>query len=772
MHITNKTPEASNVNILSLGQLWLRYFAYWPLFIVLGVLALAAAWVYTQYTPPQYQSDAKILINDEKKGSEDSKSVESFALFDPKKIIENETEVVQSRTLIDRVVTDLSLYAPVYEQHKFRSASAYITSPVKIEIDDVANLVETKKISFAFDSLKQTVSIANNEYPLSKWVSTPYGKLRFTRNPNNTAIVNNSYYFQLISLKMVTSDIQDRLKVASVSKLSTILDLSIKDEVPQRADDILNSLLRNYNAQILNQKNMLASNTLGFVEGRLKSVTKNLDSIESRIQRYKASNTAIDIGTQGRLFLENVSSNDQKISDINIQLAVLTEVENYVQSKENTGGIVPATLGVNDPVLSQLLNKLYETELEYEKLRKTEGENYPSVVSLGDQITKLKPSILENIKNQRASLEASKTNLVGTNSSYSQSLQRIPSKERELIDINREQTIKNNTYAFLLQKREETALSNASMVTDNRIVDLAQSSVNPVSPGAKTIFVMFIAAALVLGISLITIKETFNSKILYRKEIEGLTTKPIIGEVTYEKTKTPFVTGAGSRTFVAEQFRQLRVALSSLKSGSKRKKILITSSIPGEGKSFVAANLALTFAASNKKVVLIELDLSNPGISDKFNHANKQGISDYLLAECTENQIVSKTNLNENLFLISAGTMVDNPSELLTNGRIEELLRYLESTFDYIIIDTPPVNFVSDAYVLSPYCDVTLYVVRHNYTPKVLVQRIDGNNKINRLNNIAIVFNGVRARGFVKNAYGFGYGYGYTYNQKRKTKIA
>jgi len=773
MYIADKkAAEASNSNILSFSQLWLRYFAYWPLFVLLLVVAAAAAWLYLWHTPPMYESEAKILINDEKKGSEDSKSVEAFTLLDPKKIIENETEVVQSRTLVDKVVKDLSLYAPVYEQHKFRSTPAYTTSPIKIEASDLAAITETGKIAFTYDSIQSVVNIGSNKYALNSWVSTPMGLLKFTNNAHYMPGASNSYYFQLVNPKKITFDIQDRLKVASVSKLSTILDITIKDAVPQRGDDILNSLLDNYNKQILNEKNALAANTLGFVQQRLNSVTKNLDSIEARIQSYKSSNTAVDIGTQGRLFLENVSSNDQKISDINIQLAVLDNVQAYVESKENSGGIVPSTLGVNDLVLSQLVNKLYETELEYEKIKNIEGANYPTVIALVDQIQKLKPSILENIKSQRQSLEASKTNLATTNNSYSQSLQSIPEKERQLIDINRDQAIKNSTYAFLLQKREETALSNAANVTDNRIVDLAQSSVLPVSPKGTMIYGIFLAAALVLGITLITIKETFSSKVLYRYEIESLTKFPVVGEIAYEKAKTPFVTKDGRASFVSEQFRQLRVALSFLSRNSKKKKILITSSIPGEGKSFIATNLALTLAATNKRVVLVELDLSNPVISARFNTNAAYGVTDYLQLQCKEGQLAVKTNENDNLFIISAGSRVNNPSELLDSDKIGDLIKYLEITFDYVIIDTPPVNLVTDAYLLSAYCDVTLYIVRHNYTQKLLVQRIEGNNKISKLKNIAIVFNGVHARGFVKNGYGYGYGYGYTYNDRRNEKFA
>ncbi len=772
MHVTHKTgtmPESSK-NILTFNQLWLRYVAYWPLFVLLIVLAVAAAKFYTWYAIPQYESNAKILINDEKKGAEDSKEREVFNTLNTKKIIENEMEVVQSRTLVEGVSKNLYLYAPMFEKARLRYVPAYNNSPIKIESKDPSSIVDTKEIAFTTDVNRQNVIVAGKQYAVNEWVNTNYGQLKFIPNEKFHGAATGTYFFKLVNPKKVTADIQSRLKVASSSKLSSIITLSFKDAVPERGEDILNGLINEYNRAILTDRNIIAKNTLAFVQERLNNVTGDLNAIEQKSQQYKAGNRAIDIGTQGRLYLENVSSNDQKLSEINMQLAVLDQVQNYAFSNSNKGAIVPSTLGMNDGILTGLLNKLYESEMEAEKLKSTEAANYPSVVALNDQIAKLKPAIIQNIQSQRKSLEASRSNLVSTNNNYAQGLQTIPEKERELIEINREKGIKYNTYAFLLQKREETALAHSSAVPDNRLVDKAESSVLPISPNNKVVYAGCIVFALLIGISVITAKETFNNKVLYRQEIESLTRRPIVGEVIYEKSNNPFVAGDGKETFIAEQFRQLRIALAFLKKEVKKKKILVTSSIAGEGKSFISLNLALTIALTNKRVALLELDLINPSISDKFEAPNSKGITDYLMGDASAEEIITPTEVNPNLFLVSAGTRVKNSSELLTNGKIEDLIMKLEEEFDYVIIDTAPVSLVTDAYILSACCDITLYVVRHNYTAKVFVQRIDGNNKISRLNNIAIVFNGIKARGFGKKSYGFGYGYGYAYNEKRPKK--
>ncbi len=771
MQVNNNREFITNdAKMISVNQLWSKYAAYWPLFIILFFIGMTGAWLYMRYKVPLYEASARVLIKDEKKGAEDSKTFEALNLLTTKKIIENEQEVIQSRTLINWVVKKLGLYAPVYAEGRIKTEPAYVTSPLKIEVKDPDKIKGTKKVYFQYDRALSAVSLDGKKYPLNQWIQMNGDTLRFVHNTHYNGVEKNKFFFTLSNPKDVAHGIQAGLSVGSVSKLSTILNLKYKDEVPERAEDVLNELLNTYGRAVIDDKNTLASNTLAFVEERLSNVQKDLNAIERRVQNYKSSNGAVDISMQGKLFLENVSSNDQKLSEINMQVAVLGQIDSYVRSKNNTGGLVPSTLGINDAVLPDLVNRLYQAELEYEKLKSTKAENSPDLTAVVDQIDKIKPSILENVENLRRSLQASKNNLAATNNSYASILQSIPQKERQLIDINREQSIKNDIYSFLLKKREETALTHASTVSDSRVIDKAEASFIPISPKKNIVYPLSVIVALFFGIALITAKETLNNKILYRQEIEKLTAHPIIGELAFDKSETPVVIMEGRKTFIAEQFRQLRTGLNFLGRKNPIKKILITSTISGEGKSFVAINLAQSLALTGKKVVLLELDLNNPGVSVKLNIPNEAGISDYLTNQKEPEEIIKRTELNENLFVLPSGPLPANPAELLMNGRIEELLHYLDNIFDFIVIDTAPVTPVTDAYILSPLCDLTLYVIRHKYTPKVLVQRIDENNKINQLNNIAIIFNGVHARGFGKNTYGFGYGYGYIYQDRRALK--
>lgn len=749
---------APKENLTSL--LWNKYFPYWRLYLLLVVLAVGVVWYRLHFKLPVYECTAKLLIKDEKKGLEDSKMMESLNLLATKKIIENEIEVIKSRTLMAQVVKELKLYAPVFEKSKWKDLSAYASSPVKIEVQNPDSLVEANKVEFAYDASGGTVTVNGQTCALNQWITTPWGRLRFLAN-NKQYRYGSPLYFVLVHPKKIIQNLIGSLEVYSAGKLSTVLDLKIRDEVPERAEDILNTLIADYDKASVNDKNMLAENTLSFLDDRLRYVSTALDSVEKRLQQYKTKKAAINISSQGQLFLQNVSENDQKISDANMKLAVLGQVEQYIFSKDSRGGLVPSTLGVSDPLLTNLLNKLYDAELQYEKLKPTVGENNPELTSLAVQIEKIKPSILENVRSQQRSLEATKKNLYATNGTYTSLLQALPQQERDLVEINREQNIKSASYSFLLQKREEAALSRSSTVSDSRLVDKAESSLDPTGLGDKQVYVMGILVAIALGIVLVTVKEFFNPTIVFRQEIETLTSFPVIGEIVLDKSKTQLVLQESEDSLIAEEFRMLRTSLQYLGIGSGEKKILITSTISGEGKSFVAANLAMSLAISGKKVILVEFDLKNPTLASKLGMKSHKGVTDYLRGDADVDEVIKSTGDSPNLFLITAGNLSANPSELILHQRTADLFRCLESRFDYVLVDCAPVGLLSDGYVLSRHCNATLFVVRHKYTPKKMLERLEPNTRINELKNLAIVFNGIRE---------YGYGYGYIYNQDQKRK--
>lgn len=766
----NSIHESDDSEEVSVGEIFDKYTPYWPWFILLIVLFLAGARLYLRYKNPVYQTTASILVKDESKGAGAFDPLEAFDLFGGKKSVENEVEILKSKTLMQEVVQNLHLYAPVKVSGRVSDGSGYNASPVNVRIKNLDSLKPVKDVYFVYDEAKNTVLIEKAEYSLNVWQNSPYGTLMFIPNEHFKGKFEGKesdvkFSFSLVSIKKSANSLLNQLTVSPSGKSSSVINISLNGEIPDRNEDILNELLLSYNQAAILDKNILAANTLKFVDERLKYVVHELDSVEGSLQNFRSGNKLTNIGAQGQIFLETVALNDKQISDINVQLAILDQVNSYVNSNQELSGIVPSTLGVSDPSLINLLKQLSDLELQYEQTRKIVPENNPAVVSIVDGIAKLKPTIVANINNQRNNLEAAKADLVITNGKYSSILAAVPQKERELLSISRQQSIKNNIYTFLLQKREETALSFASAVADTRVIDLPETSNNPISPKRTLIYLGAFLVAFLLGISVIYIKDLLTRSVQSIQEIEKETTLPILGEVGLDRTKSPIVITEGKRSFIAEQFRQLRTSLGYLGIDETHKRIMITSSISGEGKSFIAINLGISLSLMNKKVAILELDLRKPKLSEAFNINRSVGISNYLVGKKELPDILKDTGIS-NIVLLPSGPIPPNPSELISNDRMENLLIQLEEHFDYIIIDTAPTNPVTDAFLVSPMADVSVYVVRHNYTPKMFLPKLEQFKVNQRLKNPAIVYNGVRGKGIEK--YGYGYGYGYTEEDNKR----
>lgn len=748
----------------TLFKKWLiKYKPYWPIFLLLSFILVGLAYVYIYYTIPKYQATASLIIKDEKKGNDDSRIMESLNLIGSKKIIENEIEVLRSRPVIEPVVKKLHLYSEIFIKKGFKKDFLSEESPIEVEAFDVSKLISSnRELEFSIIENKNTIYFPADSlsYTLGDWVNTPYGVLKFTLSKSKRSLKKGEKYFlDLISVDSKTFRILSALKVNSSNKLSSIIELKYIDKDPELAEKILNEIIASYNIAAIAEKNILAKNTLQFIEERLNIVGGQLNDIERKIQQYKSTVGAIDISTQGKLYLENVSNNDQRLSEINLQLSVINSLEKNITQNSRSAGSHTVVLSNADPIFSQLLSSLNAAELEREKLKKTVAENNPILVAVSDQIEKIKDNIYKNIVDQRKNLEAAKQNIVETNSSYTALLQAIPSKERELLEISRDQQIKSGIYSFLLQKREESELSYVSNLSDSRVVNHAQSLPTPVAPNRIMIFGLAFFAIWVIPVGSIAIKEAFSTTILYRQEIEEMSAFPIIGELAQHKKLKPLAIEPGKRTLVAEEFRRMRYAMQYFMPKQLNKKILITSNLSGEGKSFVTSNLAISFALSGKKVALLDFDLHNSSLEKIFIQQNKIGIADYLAGDITASAITYPVEGYPNLSFIPTGTAYSDPSLLIENDKLHNLLITLENNFDLIILDSPPVALVSDAYKLSQYCAATLFVIRHGYTPKQLIKRLDESVHVNPLCNPLLVFNGVKNRGFMASENGYGYKY-------------
>jgi len=631
-------------------------------------------------------------------------------------------------------------------------------------------LDEVTRVGFQYDKGSNIVIISDKVYHLNQWANSPWGNIRFSENTyRGKKSTGNKFYFSLLNPSKLIYSLQTAIEISASNKLSTVINISLKDPIPQRGEAILNELVTAYNEASVNDKNSMASNTLDFVEKRLKLMGSDLDEVETGIQKFRTKNGIVDISQQSNQYLENVSENDQKLSEMDLQLSVLDQIGKYIESKNGQAGLVPTTFGITDPLLTQLLQKLYDSEIQYEKLRKTTAEDNPILSSLKNEIDRMKPSILENVNNQRKSITASRSRLVGISARYNAMLNTLPEKEKQLVEISRQQNIKNNIYSFLLQKKEEAALSFNAAVPDSRILDKALSSDKPVSPKPWLIYMIALILPVFLVAGVITVYEHLSNKILFRKTIEENSVTTVLGELGYNTSRQLLVTNNIERTLITEQFRNLRNGISASLPKERCKRIMVTSSIAGEGKSFVSSNLAISFAMAGQKVVLIEADMYKPNLAAVFKLADQIGLSDFLQAEksvsiLAHQSYIHSTSISKNFFVIPAGKIPENPSELLVNGKIDTLIRALESQYDVIIIDSVPINPVSDAYIMSRFADMTLFVVRHGVTPKANIKMLDEDVEAHHLKNVHIVFNGIKRRGLGTNGYGYAYGYGYSSN--------
>jgi tyrosine-protein kinase Etk/Wzc len=719
----------------------------WPLFLMFFTLISIASFAYLKLSPEYYQANAILIIKDEKKGNEESKLMESLNLISSKKIIENEVQVLQSRAMIDKVVQKLHFNAPIYVRGSLNKKRAFLNSPLFVALASPEAIPDgIGPVRFKYDHKTDLVTL--NEQivcPLNKWVHTPFGTLKFIKN-SNTISTNDDFYFELVNNESASNRIADLLKVTATNKLSSVINLQYRDGDPKLAEAVLNELIMTYNQMSLIEKKELAKNTLQFIDARLNVIGNQLDSIEKKIRQFKGNSEAVDISTQGQLFLQNVSLNDQRLSDIDIKLAVVDELDDKMSNKLHSLLIMPTTLGVIDPTLTQLITTLNEYELQHDKIKNTTAPNNPIMISLTDQINATKVRIKENMSAYRSSLEKSRISYLENNEKYTNLLQSIPTKEQGLLEISRDKNIKSDIYAFLLQKREESEIAYASTITDNSIITNAYASSSPVSP--NHLFVFGSALFLLFGfpIGIIGLRDSLGGAIRFRRDIEGVTNLPIIGEIAHTEWKGHKMLYYGEQTKQYESFRKIRYALANRGMGSRNKKLLITSGISGEGKSYIATNLALSFADVGKRVVLIDCDFKQSNMTKSFNFSNVEGISDYLAGLVTEKEIIRTFPEHKNLFFIPAGSIQQNTTALLENGSIGDLFDYLEDQFDLVIIDTAPLMNVADAYLLANYCDTTLFVVKHGFSPKNILEFISENDAINNSSDTLIIYNGVEEK--------------------------
>jgi len=722
----------------------LRYLRHWYWFALAAGLMLSAAFLYLRYAQPVYLSQSRLLIKDEKKGLDSESILKDLEIFAPKKVIENETEILRSFTLMEQVVNQLGLDVQYTQDTPSGRREVFRDSPVRLIIEKAdPELYQDEPIELSFPDAK-TVQMAGQSYPLNTSVQTPFGRLRFF---GKRAISSSTepVFMQVSPRDEVVTGYLQALKAEPTSKASTVILLSIETGVPDKGEAILNRLIDVYTEASVLDKNRVASNTLNFIEERLQLVSGELQSVEKGVEAYKSAQGITDLGTEAQGFLETAQQNDANLTETNIQLAALDGIQQYVNSQPEYRSGTPATLGLSDPTLVKLIETFTKLDAQRQELARTTAEQNPLMETVNSQLKTIKSSIAENIGTMRKTLTSTRQQFRAKNQKIEGAIRTIPTKERNLMNITRQQVIKNDLYTYLLRKREETAVSYASAISDSRVIDAARTAKKPVKPRKQLIYLFFLLGGLLMPALVLGAYDAINNRVVRRSDVEDATQVPILGEVVQKKQPGILVVASRSQTVIAEQIRILRTNLNYLRNNREGSQVLLfTSSVEGEGKTFISLNLGASLALVGQRTVILEMDLRKPKLHESIGFPNGLGLSDYLAGDTTLSQIVNPIPDSANYSIVTSGSLPPNPAELLSSPRLEQLISELRHHFDYILIDAPPIGLVTDAQLIAPFADATLYIIRHDVTPKNSLKMVEMLFREKRFNKLNIVLNAVR----------------------------
>jgi capsular exopolysaccharide synthesis family protein len=748
--------EKEKKSSVSLRSLFAKYVYNWPVILTTTVLMLIIAFVYLKIARPIYQVKATLLVNipkDADKPDANQSVLDKIDLPKTSDVVENELAKLKSAKLINQVINDLQLNVNYEQKDGLLYKDIYASTPFKLVfIRPNADADEEIKMSIEIKDDKTFLMKTDGDYKQYSFndiMHTGIGSWKLIPTANVSSFKNKTIRISLLDADKLTDYYQKNIDASLEDKLATAVDLTFSTTDKQKGKDIINHLIQVYNLDEIADKNKETQNTISFIDQRLASLTGELNGVEKNIANFKSSNRLTDITSDAKFELEKLQNNDSHLSEINVQLSVINGIERFVNSP-HTADKAPAVIGINDPSLVSSVEKLSQLQLQHDQLLATTPETNPDFEEINAQIKTTKAAIKENVKNIKASLLNAQSKLQAQSSSSESSISNLPSQERQFISIKRQQSIKENLYIYLLQKREEVSLSYATTVSNYKILDTAHTLPSK-WPNKKLIYLVALILGIVLPAIGIYVAHLFRGVILDPTDIENAIEHPVLSEVALDSDAPGIVPKKG---LVTEQFRSLRTKLHDLYDAGRQSHVtLVTSSISNEGKSFITGNLGVSLANTGKKTIILELDLRRAAIKDLFKLSKKHaGISDYLNGKAQLQKIIQPSGVNPALDIISSGSFISNPTELLENGKLDELLTELKNIYSNIIIDSPPVHLVADAHIIARLSDVTLYIVRQGITRKSELKFIKALVKENKLPNMQIVFNCVDVKKF-------GYGY-------------
>jgi tyrosine-protein kinase Etk/Wzc len=779
----------------------------WYFFPISLMICFSIGYYMNIKTVRKYKATSTILIKkDAKPGNNSDELLKGFGLFDNQQNIENEIGIIKSYTIAENTIKNSNHFVSYYKQNKIRRDNIYTKSPFVVYLDNShpqlmglykvkyqkdntlkIELEEHNNLVYDFIGFKKVTSIKGEKklsttVKLGEWIETPWLKLKIEDRKDDESIPlesdNESYYFQLRDLKSLSLLLNGSINAEPTSKKSDILDITIIHDNPEEAIDYLNAFIDQYTINNLKEKNKIASSTIDFIDNQLTVLSDSLHTNEYQLESFRQNNKVINIDVQVAGAYEQSQKIATDISMAELRLKYFKYLDDFIRTNDEYKDVVtPSIMGISDALLNKLVNDLFNLSTEKSKLLFNTTLNNPLVININKQIADTKKAVSETIKSLNNATIIEITELKRNLSHYDQELLKIPETERSLIGIQRNFKINNDIYIFLLQKRAESAIAKASNMPDSQLIDGARAiTTNPISPNKQVIYLLSLLIGLFLPIVYVVVKKNLYDYIESKSDITSITGIPIISNIPHSEYPSATVVNDFPKSDIAESFRGLRTKLKFVLNNVSNNTILITSSIPAEGKTFSAVNIAIGYAITNKKTIILGLDLRNPGLSKVFDADSHFGVSTFLSGQSTLKESISKTYI-DNLDYFSAGPIPPNPSELIGTEKMLELIEELKNHYEYIIVDSPPINIVSDAIQLFPHVNAILYIVRLNYTRKRFLEDINYLYLTKQAKNIGIIINDDFRRDSYEYRYKYGYKYRYNYyysehkNENNKKKL-
>ena len=751
--------------------------ANWMIFVGCLIVAGLIVFMYLRYTSPIYQVNSEVLVEDDSKNGSspmssllNSSTGELFqdlgGAFSMANNVDNEVEILKTRDLMYKVVKDLQLNVTYTYDGSIKETEIYNQSPFTITF--VGNADSLSPFSLRWRDLgDRGFSLLEDKKKISlngKYGDTlSYNNCRFYLTLNQPFAHNRkkgNYYMNVTSYDLATAAYQKNVQVAVPNKEVTVIDLSMTSTIPVKGETVMGYYIKTYIQSSLDQKNMIADSTLGFISKRLMIVSSDLKSIEQGIAYYKSEHKLINFDVQTSLLAGNYNDNSKQIDQLAVQHQIIEDLKQYLADDKQNKRVIPSYLVSTDPTFLGLVSKYNALMVERDRASLNMTDENPILGNIDLQIQNLRKDLINNLNVQENNVATSESQVKNSNHSLDKTIEGAPELERGYLELARQQKIEEALYMFLTQKREETAISRTSNIAGVRVIDSPKTDFIPVSPKKTKIAAIALILGLLLPAAYLYLKSLLNTRIATREDISKKTNVTILGEISHNR-ENRLQLSANDRSPIAEQFRSLRTNIEFTLPGPDEKIILLTSSMSGEGKSFTSLHLANTLSQIGKKVVLLEFDLRKPKIGAYLKSRKELGLSNYLVSRASLDDILTESELHENLSIIFSGVVPPNPTELLSSQRVGILFRELRERFDYVIIDSAPAGLVTDPQILGRYADLTLYIVRQGYTYKNQLHIVEDIVQHEKMKNLYIIVNDVKS----SNGYGYAYGYGYGYGQ-------